>query len=144
MEALGREIRRISLPVELIRERYDVIVVGSGYGGAIAASRMARAGRSVCLLERGREFQPGEYPNTEAEAAGQFQIDLPEAHTGSRTGLYDLRAHPDMNVFVGCGLGGTSLVNANVAVEADPRVFADPAWPDEIRADMATRLADGY
>jgi len=144
MEALGRETRRISMPVELIRERYDVIVVGSGYGGAIAASRMARAGRSVCLLERGREFQPGEFPNTEAEAAGQFQVDLPEEHLGSRTGLYDLRAHPDMNVFVGCGLGGTSLVNANVAVEADPRVFADPAWPDEIRADMATRLAEGY
>jgi cholesterol oxidase len=144
MESLGREIRRISLPVELIRERYDVIVVGSGYGGAIAASRMARAGRSVCLLERGKEFQPGEYPNTELEATGQFQIDLPEEHTGSRTGLYDLRAHPDINVFVGCGLGGTSLVNANVAVEADPRVFADPTWPDEIRADMATRLADGY
>ena len=144
MEALGREIRRISMPLDLIGERYDVIVVGSGYGGAIAASRMARAGRSVCLLERGREFQPGEYPNTQAEAAGQFQIDLPDGHVGSRTGLYDLRAHPDINVFVGCGLGGTSLVNANVAVEADPRVFADPAWPDEIRADMATRLAEGY
>lgn len=144
MEALGREIRRISMPVDLIRERYDVIVVGSGYGGAIAASRMARAGRSVCLLERGKEFQPGEFPNTQVEAAGQFQVDLPDGHIGSRTGLYDLRAHPDINVFVGCGLGGTSLVNANVAVEADPRVFADSAWPDEIRADMATRLAEGY
>jgi cholesterol oxidase len=144
MGVSGRAIRRISLPVELIRERYDVIVVGSGYGGAIAASRMARAGRSVCLLERGREFQPGEFPDTEAEAAGQFQVDLPGEHIGSRTGLYDLRAHLGMNVFVGCGLGGTSLVNANVAVEADPRVFADPAWPDEIRSDMATRLADGY
>jgi cholesterol oxidase len=144
MGASGREIRRIALPIEFIKERYDVIVVGSGYGGAIAASRMARAGRSVCLLERGREFQPGEYPDTEMEAAAQFQIDLPEEHTGPRTGLYDLRAHPDMNVFVGCGLGGTSLVNASVAIEPDPRVFADPAWPDEIRADLATRLAAGY
>src|SRR5215471_14173953 len=100
MEALGREIRRISLPIELIRERYDVIVVGSGYGGAIAASRMARAGRSVCLLERGREFQPGEFPNTGAEAVEQFQVDLPQGRIGSRTGLYDLRANKDINVFV--------------------------------------------
>ncbi|HXW44853.1 MAG TPA: GMC oxidoreductase [Streptosporangiaceae bacterium] len=144
MGASGREIRRISLPVELIKERYDVVVVGSGYGGAIAASRMARAGRTVCLVERGREFQPGEYPDTEMEAAAQFQIDLPDEHTGSRTGLYDLRQHPDINVFVGCGLGGTSLVNASVAIEPDPRVFADSAWPEEVRADLATRLADGY
>jgi cholesterol oxidase len=144
MGASGREIRRISMPIELIKERYDVIVVGSGYGGSISASRMARAGRTVCLLERGKEFQPGEYPDTELEAAEQFQIDFPDEHTGSRTGLYDLRQHPDINVFVGCGLGGTSLVNANVAIEPDPRVFADPAWPDEIRADLATRIADGY
>ncbi len=144
MGVSGREIRRIALPIELIRERYDVIVVGSGYGGAIAASRMARAGRTVCLLERGREFQPGEYPDTEMEAAAQFQIDLPEERTGSRIGLYDLRLHPDINVFVGCGLGGTSLVNASVAIQPDPRVFADPAWPDEIRMDLATRVARGY
>src|SRR5271170_4031920 len=117
MEALGREIRRISMPLDLIRERYDVIVVGSGYGGAIAASRMARAGKSVCLLERGKEFQPGEYPDTELEAAEQFQIDCPDGRTGSRTGLYDMRQNPGINVFVGCGLGGTSLVNANVALE---------------------------
>ena len=46
---------RISRPVELIRHTYDVVVVGSGYGGGVAASRMARAGQSVCLLERGKE-----------------------------------------------------------------------------------------
>ncbi len=55
-----REVRRLSTPIEEIKERYDIVVVGSGYGGAIAASRMARAGKSVCLLERGKEFQPGE------------------------------------------------------------------------------------
>ena len=43
---------------------YDVVVIGSGYGGGISASRLARAGRSVCLLERGKEFLPGEFPDT--------------------------------------------------------------------------------
>ena len=52
---------------------------------------------------------------------------------GSRTGLYDFHIHPDINVFVGCGLGGTSLVNANVALRAEPRVFDDPRWPRELR-----------
>jgi len=144
MGASDRPIRRLSTPIQLIRERYDVVVIGSGYGGAISASRMARAGRSVCLLERGKELQPGEYPDTELEAAEQLQVDLPEEHIGSRTGLYDLRQNPDMNVFVGCGLGGTSLVNANVALQPDPRVFDDAAWPQEIRADLATRIAAGY
>lgn len=46
---------RISRPVELLRHTYDVVVIGSGYGGGIAASRMARAGQSVCVLERGKE-----------------------------------------------------------------------------------------
>src|SRR5205085_1324933 len=113
-------------------------------GGGIAASRLARAGRDVCVLERGKEFVPGEYPDTIHEVTHELQVDSPEGHVGSRTGLYDLRANPDQNVFVGCGLGGTSLVNANVALEADPRVFEDPVWPEEIRADSGGLLAQGY
>ncbi|MGH9262365.1 MAG: NAD(P)-binding protein, partial [Acidimicrobiales bacterium] len=50
---------KLSLPLDRLRERYEVVVVGSGYGGAIAASRLARTGRSVCVLERGRELRPG-------------------------------------------------------------------------------------
>jgi cholesterol oxidase len=124
---------RLSLPLEKIKSSYDVVVVGSGYGGGIAASRLARAGRSVCVLERGKEFQPGEYPNTLPEAMRETQTDTPEGRLGPHTGLYDLRVNPDLNVFVGCGLGGTSLLNANVALRADPRVFADPRWPAELR-----------
>jgi hypothetical protein len=54
---------RLSKPVELLRTSYDVVVIGSGYGGGVAASRMARTGESVCLLERGKEKWPGEYPS---------------------------------------------------------------------------------
>jgi choline dehydrogenase-like flavoprotein len=53
-----------------------------------------------------------------------------------------------MNVFVGCGLGGTSLVNANVSLQADPRVFEDQVWPQAIRdeadAPNETPLETGY
>lgn len=126
-----------------MRSRYGVVVVGSGYGGSIAASRLARAGQDVCLLERGKEFRPGEFPDTQFEAAGEMQWDGPAAHVGPRTGLFDFRSNGEMNVLVGCGLGGTSLINANVSLRADPRVFEDPRWPNELRLD-GPGLEQGY
>lgn len=136
---------RLSSPIENIKDHYEVVVIGSGYGGGIAASRMARAGRKVCLLERGKEFQPGEYPNTEMEALGEMQTHQPDGtHLGDRTGLFDLHRNPDMNVMIGCGLGGTSLLNANVSLQAEPRVFEDPRWPGEVVSDLPTLVAKGY
>ena len=134
---------RISSPIESIQDHYDVVVVGSGYGGGITASRMARAGKRVCLLERGEELQPGEYPDTESEAMGSFQIDAPAGHVGEHTALFDFRVNDQLNVFLGCGLGGTSLVNANVSLPPEPRVFEDPVWPQELRDDVGTRLQEG-
>jgi cholesterol oxidase len=135
---------RLASPVEGMKDHYEVVVVGSGYGGAITASRLARAGREVCLLERGREFQPGEYPDTELEAIQEFQVDRPEMRLGSRTGLYDLRMNDEINVFLGCGLGGTSLVNANVSLRAEERVFDDPVWPEGLQADLNSLVQQGY
>lgn len=135
---------RLSSLIEELKTHYSVVIIGSGYGGAITASRLARAGQQVCVLERGREFQPGEYPNTLPEVLAEAQVDTPNGFLGSRTGLYDMRVNDDIDVFCGCGLGGTSLVNANVSLPAEPRVFDDPRWPDEFRADVATRLQTGY
>ena len=134
----------LSNPIGDLKDSYTVVVIGSGYGAAIAASRLARAGQSVCVLERGKEFQPGEYPDTMLEAAEELQADTPEGRVGSRSALYDFHVNEDINVFKGCGLGGTSLVNANVSLRAEPRVFEDPRWPAEFRADVATRLEAGY
>ena len=135
---------RLSSPIETIQAHYDVVVIGSGYGAGITASRMARAGRKVCILERGKELQPGEYPKHPLAAEAEMQVHTENAHLGSRTGMYDLHAFRDMSVFVGCGLGGTSLVNANVALRAEPRVFDDPRWPAAFRQDSAGLLQDCY
>lgn len=122
-------MKRLSSPRTQMSERYDAIVIGSGYDGAIAASRLGRmkqsdgSGLKVCLLERGREIQPSEYPDTLLEVGKEFQVDLPGHHVGDQTAMFDLHANADMNVMVGCGLGGTSLINANVALVADNRVF---------------------
>ncbi|HXJ93262.1 MAG TPA: alpha/beta fold hydrolase [Terriglobia bacterium] len=135
---------RLSSAVENIRDHYSVVVVGSGYGAAIAASRLARAGQQVCVLERGKEFQPSEYPDTAARALEQIQANTPAGHLGSANALYEFNVNEDINVFKGCGLGGTSLVNANVALRAEPRVFEDPRWPKTLRDDLGTLVEDGY
>src|SRR5271170_5887665 len=100
-------MNRLSSPIEEIDAEYEVVIIGSGYGGAIMASRLARAGLKVCVLERGRERQPGEYPDTSLEAAAELQTNLPiVGHDGPRTGLFDLHVNDDISVLVGCGLGG--------------------------------------
>jgi cholesterol oxidase len=124
---------RLSSPIGLLRPHYDVVVVGSGYGGAVVAARLARPGRRVCVLERGRELQPGDYPDTLAKALQEFQVDLPGRHLSSPTALYDLRIGPDLSVFVGCGLGGTSLINANVALRPDEGLLQKDPWPQAIQ-----------
>jgi cholesterol oxidase len=137
-------MHRLSSPLNQMKNHYTVVVIGSGYGGSISASRFARAGKDVCVLERGREYLSGEYPDTQAEAIRETQIDGPDGHLGSRTGLLNFHLHRDINVLVGCGLGGTSLINAGVALAPDPRVFDDPRWPAEFRKDKDTRLSEGF
>ncbi len=126
---------RLARPLSQLKSRYDVIVVGSGYGGGVTASRLARAGKRVAVLERGREFVTGEFPGRFPDLKNEMQITTKHLHTGSRTGLFDVRVGEDMHVLIGCGLGGGSLVNAGVALRPDARVFADEVWPGQIAQD---------
>lgn len=116
--------------VKDLKEHYDVLVVGSGYGGSILASRlMAHEGLSLCLLERGREWHPGEFPTEIGDVTGALKTPV------NPLGLIDITAHAGshLDIVSGCGLGGTSLINAAIASWPDKLVFEQPEWPDEIR-----------
>ncbi|KAK0636276.1 hypothetical protein B0T17DRAFT_503744 [Bombardia bombarda] len=135
---------RLSKPVELLRSSYDVVVIGSGYGGGVAASRMARTGETVCVLERGREKWPGEYPTGMADSINELHVSGNLApgvlqgkmvDGGDPTGMYHLIFGKGQNVVVANGLGGTSLINANVFMPADKGTLGMKAWPKEIRDD---------
>lgn len=134
-------ITPIAKPLSALEAEYTVVVVGSGYGAGAAASRLARAGQSVCVLERGREILPGQYPNTLTTAGAEMQVDTTRGRLGNPSGLFNVHVNPDMIAVVGCGLGGTSLINANVTLEMDPRLFDHASWPDEFRQDK-TALAE--
>jgi choline dehydrogenase-like flavoprotein len=135
-------------------EPYDVVVIGSGYGGGVAASRMARGKQSVCVLERGKERWPGEFPEKledavkEVHVSGEFapgdrrSVPGTAVEKGNPTGLYHWVVGDGQNVFMGKGLGGTSLLNANVFLEAHPKILDMKIWPEELRGREAWRKCE--
>ena len=132
---MGDAMVRLARPLDTRRDRYDVIVVGSGYGGGVAACRLSRAGKRVAVLERGREFLTGEFPAKFPVLRGEMQVTGGRINMGRPTSLFDVRLGEDMHILVGCGLGGGSLVNAGVALRPDARVFGDSVWPGHITQD---------
>ena len=82
---------RLSSPLDAIRSAYDVVVVGSGYGGGVTASRLARAGLKVCVIERGREFLTGEFPARLPELRRELQVVSGKMRSGRLAGLFDFR-----------------------------------------------------
>ena len=133
---------RLASPLSALKHHYDVVVVGSGYGGGVTASRLSRAGKRVAVLERGREIQTGQFPQKFSELKNEFQVTGASFRTGSEQALYDVRLGRDMHVLVGCGLGGGSLVNAGVSLVPDRRVFTDEAWPGQVAQDGF--IEEGY
>ena len=137
---LSREFGELVAKAEAERV-FDVVIVGSGYGGSVAAHALAglhvaeKDGKTrpitVCVLERGKEYLPGEFP-------GRFE-ELP-AHlrhadqttgkvSGDLEGLFDVRMGDDVVALVANGLGGGSLINAGVMLEPEPAGFPQEASP---------------
>jgi cholesterol oxidase len=110
-------------------QQYDAVVVGSGFGGSISALRLSEAGRSVLVLERGRRYRPGDFPR---QVTDVDRIFWSSRHRPSATGLYDVRFFSGIAVVAASGVGGGSLIYANVNIRPDPVIFEDPRWPASI------------
>ncbi len=105
---------------------FDAVVIGSGFGGAVVACRLAECGRSVLVLERGRRWGRTDFPRPN-------QKDAPWWFDRAKTGIYERRRFPQMQVIVAAGVGGGSLVYTNVQKVPPPEVFGD--WPEPISLD---------
>lgn len=97
---------------------FDAIVVGSGFGGSVMAYRLAEAGRSVCVLERGRAYPPGSFTRSPYRARESFW-----APQHGLTGMYHYWSFKGIDALVSAGLGGGSLIYANVFLRKDEKWF---------------------
>src|SRR5712692_8941505 len=105
---------------------FDVIVIGSGFGGAITACRLAEAGYRVLILERGRRWEKTNYPRKPEDP-----WTWSDAHPERQNGWLDLRLFPHMAVAQGAAVGGGSLIYANISAVPPEHIF-DAGWPPEI------------
>ncbi|MER5742379.1 GMC family oxidoreductase [Streptomyces sp. NPDC002225] len=116
---------------------YDVVVIGSGFGGAVSALRLTEKGYRVGVLEAGRRFTRSELPRN--------SWDLKNFLWAPTLGLYGIqRIHLLGNVMVlaGAGVGGGSLNYANTLYEPLAPFFDDPQWKDI--TDWREELAPYY
>jgi cholesterol oxidase len=129
-------------------ERYEAIIIGSGFGGAINACRLAKKwpGR-VLVLERGKRYALGSFPRTPRAMSNNFwnvgleQRARPRAVAAIEArGLFDVRNFGNIDVILCAGLGGGSLIYANVFLEPPDAVFSE-RWPGSCRKD---KLAPYY
>ena len=116
---------------------YDWIVIGSGFGGSVAALRLAEKGYRVAVLERGRRYRDEDF----AETSWDFRRFLWAPLVGLR-GIFRMSVFKDIFIASGAGVGGGSLVFANTLYRAKPAFFEHQQWP--ATANWAEALAPHY
>jgi cholesterol oxidase len=114
---------------------YDAIIVGSGYGGGVAASRLARMGLRVAVLEQGRHWRPGDFPTTAKARRKTTRLTGRAPKIGDPAGLYYLSVGRGLTVFGASGLGGGSLINAGVVLRPNLDRLRKAGWPHAVVGD---------
>lgn len=101
----------------------DVLIVGSGFGGSVAALRFAEKGYRVLVLEKGRRWRPEEFPRSNWNFPKSFWLPWLGWY-----GTWGFHLLSDVMILYGVGVGGGSLLYANTHLEPDDVVWDDPHW----------------
>ena len=122
---------------DLEMEEYDWIVIGSGFGGSVAALRLAEKGYRVAVLERGRRYRDEDFAASAWDARRFLWAPALGLH-----GIFNMSVFKDIFIACGSGVGGGSLVYANTLYRAKPAFFAHRQWP--ATSDWSAVLAPHY
>jgi cholesterol oxidase len=117
---------------------YDVLIVGSGFGGSVVALRLSQKGYRVAVLEQGRRIVPADM-----EAASRSFRQLMWMPSLRMTGFFRQAVFQHVGIVGGVGVGGGSLVYAAVLLEPKAAFFQDPAW-NQLGVDWQAELAPHY
>lgn len=102
----------------MTREHFDAVIVGSGFGGSVMAYRLTEAGLRVCVLERGQPYPPNSFPRSPAKMRQGFWDPSQGLY-----GMFNIWSFKGMGAVVSSGLGGGSLIYANVLIRKDEKWF---------------------
>lgn len=116
---------------------YDFVIVGSGFGGSVAALRLSEKGYKVCVVEQGRRFAPGDYAKSNWDLRRYLWFPVLKCF-----GIQRLTFFKDVLILSGSGVGGGSLVYANTLMVPSESAFQSPAW--EPIGDARTALEPFY
>ena len=117
---------------------FDVIVIGSGFGGSVSALRLAEKGYRVAVLEQGRDLT-----SADLQRAGSSVRHLLWAPALGMRGPLAQKVFANVGVVHGVGVGGGSLVYAAVLLEPKASFYQAPAWRD-LHSDWQRELAPHY
>ncbi|MEY4379764.1 MAG: hypothetical protein RLZZ378_167 [Actinomycetota bacterium] len=106
-----------------VNHDFDVIVIGSGFGGSVAALRLTEKNYHVAVLEAGKRFSDKDFPKT-SWRINKFLF-FPKL---GLKGIQRIHALPDVLVLAGAGVGGGSLVYANTLYKPPSSYFEDKQW----------------
>jgi cholesterol oxidase len=122
-----------------LKERYDFVIIGSGFGGSVSALRLVEKGYDVLLIEKGRRFEAKDFPKTNLQLKKWLWLPLMRCF-----GIFKITLFKHVGVVSGVGYGGGSLVYANTLPIPEKAFFNSGSWAEladwenELKAHYAT------